>query len=71
MDGPVIGWTRGGITVPELGLQEETTGIVEAASVGDGSLVVATQGVLEGTALFGEGENGAGEEKGAYGGREE
>ena len=32
---------------------------------------MAAQGVLEGTALFREGEDGAREEEGAYGGREE
>ena len=57
MDGPVIRWTGSWIAIPELGLQQETAGVIEAAGIGDGAFVVATQGVLEGAALFREGES--------------
>lgn len=59
MDGPVVCWTGSRIGVPELGLQQKTTGVVEAAGIGDGALVVATQGVPEGAALLREGESWA------------
>ena len=63
MHGPVVSGTCGGVAVPELRLQQETAGVVEAAGVGDGALVVATQWVLEGAALLGEGESRAREEE--------
>ncbi len=59
MDGPMVCWARSGVAIPELRLQEETAGVVEAAGVGDGAFVVATQGILEGAALFREGESWA------------
>lgn len=52
MDRPVICGTCSRITIPELCLQQKTAGIVEAAGVGDGAFVMATQGVLEGAALL-------------------
>lgn len=68
---PVVCWTRSRVGVPELRLQQKTAGVVEAAGVGDGAFVVATQGVLEGAALLREGESWARQEKGPEGGREE
>ncbi len=59
MNGPVVCWACSGVTIPELRLQEETAGVVEAAGVGDGTFVVATQGILKGAALFREGESWA------------
>ena len=53
----MIRWTGSWIAIPELGLQQETAGVIEAAGIGDGAFVVATQGVLEGAALFREGES--------------
>lgn len=52
MDRPVIYGTCSGIAIPELCLQQKTARVVEAAGVGDGAFVVATQGVLEGAALL-------------------
>ena len=71
MDGPVVCWTCSGFAIPELRLQEETTGVVEAAGVGDGAFVVATQGILKGAALFREGESWAREEEQPKSRREE
>ena len=64
----MICWSGGGITVPELRLQQEPAGVVEAAGVGDGAPVVAAQGVLEGAALLGEGESWARQEERPNGG---
>ena len=52
VDCPVICWTCSGVAVPELRLEQKTARVVEAAGVGDGAFVVATQGVLEGAALL-------------------
>lgn len=57
VDCPVICWTCSGVAVPELCLEQKTARVVEAASVGDSAFVVATQGVLEGTALLREGKS--------------
>lgn len=67
----MVCWAGGGVCVPELRLQEDTTGVVEAAGVGDGGFVVAAQGVFEGVALLGEGEGGIRQEKCSSGAREE
>ena len=67
----MICWTGSGVRVPELRLQQDTAGRVEAAGVGDGAFVVAAQGVLEGGALLREGESWAREEKRPNGRREE
>lgn len=53
----MVYWTCSGVAIPELRLQQETTGVVETAGVGDGASVVATQGVLEGATLLREGES--------------
>lgn len=71
MDGPVVCRTCSRIGVPELRLQQKTTGVVEAAGVGDSAFVVATQGVLEGAALLREGESWARQEKRPEGRRED
>lgn len=59
VDGPVVRWAGGGVAVPELRLQQETAGVVEAAGVGHRAFVVAAQGVFEGAALLREGESRA------------
>lgn len=42
VDGPVVSWSRCGICVPELSLEELAAGIVEAARVWHGSGVGTT-----------------------------
>ena len=59
----MICWTCSWVAVPELRLQQKTAGVVEAASVGDGAFVVATQGILKGAASLREGESWARQDK--------
>ena len=53
MDCPRIRRSSGRIRIPELGLQEDSAGGVEAAGVAHGSGVVAAEGNAGGTALEG------------------
>jgi hypothetical protein len=43
VDGPRVGWARGRVGVPELGLENLTSWIIEAARVGVGSRVMTAQ----------------------------
>ena len=63
MDRPVVSWACGWVGVPELRLQQETAGVVEAAGIGDSGRVVATQRVLKSAALLRKGKSGARQEK--------
>ena len=70
MNRPVVCWARSRVCVPELRLQKDTAWIVEAAGVGDGAIVVATQGVFKSAALLREGKDWARQQKRPSGGRE-
>ena len=52
----MVCWAGGRVCVPELSLQQVTARVVEAAGVGHGACVVATQGVFKCGALLREGE---------------
>lgn len=45
MDSPGVSWTSGWVGIPELSLQEGTTGVIEAAARGRGR-ALATEGVV-------------------------
>ncbi len=47
VNGPVISWSRSGICIPELSLEELATWIVEAARVWDGSGVGTAHGKIK------------------------
>jgi hypothetical protein len=58
VDGPGVSWARGWVSIPELSLQEGTTGVVEAASSFRGR-ALATEGAVVGANLeLGRGANG-------------